>query len=126
MSSSDTVNPEAHAGQDKKRKRTVAYGRDEYLEYLRSDGWRQTKLRYMRSNMPKACYVCDTSWRKGAGFDFHHKTFENLGCERLIDIGLLCRECHNALHWGQKLRRMQLWTASKRNTVRKIGGLRRA
>ena len=103
---------------DAQYRRTVPRGREAYLEYLRSDAWRLVKLRYMRSRLPKSCYVCDAPWRPG--FHFHHKTYKTLGNERLTDIAPICPDCHEALHWGQKLRRMQLRRASKRNRVRRI------
>jgi hypothetical protein len=102
--------------------RTVAPGRDAYLQYLRSDAWRRVKLRYLASNLPKCCYVCQAPWRDG--FHFHHKTYKNLGNERLMDIGPLCPECHAALHWGQRVRRMNLWAVSKRNVVKQTRGLK--
>jgi hypothetical protein len=101
-----------------KARRTV-YGRDAYLAYLRSDAWRQVKLRYLQSGLPKHCYTCGAPWR--IGFHFRHRTFQTLGNERLSDIAPVCPACHEALHWGQKLRRMQ--QASKRDTARNIRGL---
>jgi hypothetical protein len=99
-------------------KRTIPYGREPYLAYLRSDAWRKVKLRYFASRLPKCCYVCKAPWRDD--FVFHHKTYKNLGRERLMDIGPMCRDCHDALHWGHKQRRMNLWAASKQKTVMKM------
>lgn len=64
-------------------KRTVARGA-EYYAYLRSDEWRDVKARYMASRLPKECYVCRSQWNRN--FHFHHRTYKNLGAERLMDI----------------------------------------
>ncbi len=72
--------------------------------------------------LTKCCYICGASWRDD--FQFRHKTYKTLGNERLMDIGPICRDCHDALHWGQKVRRLNLWRASKRNVVLKTRGLK--
>jgi hypothetical protein len=115
----------------------VAYGREAYLAYLRSQAWRQLKLRYMASKLPKCCYVCKAPWRDD--FVFHHRTYKNLGRARLMDIGPMCRDCHDALHWGMRLRRKQhqaagrkasamfdLWKASKPSNVKRMKERRNA
>lgn len=76
-------------------KRTVGRGA-EYYEYLQSDAWRETRIRYLKSRLPKECFVCRKPWENA--FVFHHRTYKNLGCERLMDIVPMCRPCHELLH----------------------------
>jgi len=76
-------------------KRTVKRGA-EYYAYLRSDAWYEVKLRYLQSKLPKNCYICAAPWSNA--FVFHHRTYKNLGCERLMDIVPVCRPCHDIVH----------------------------
>jgi len=67
-----------------------------YYEYIRSDAWRAVRRRYLQSKLPKHCAVCLKPWENS--FVFHHKTYKNLGCERLMDIAPVCRPCHELIH----------------------------
>jgi hypothetical protein len=67
-----------------------------YYSYIRSDAWKAVKLKYLKSKMPKDCGACDAPWCNS--MQFHHKTYKNLGCERLIDIVPVCAPCHKLIH----------------------------
>lgn len=73
--------------------RTVA--RAEYRDYIRSPAWAEVRRRYWASKLPQACYCCD---RTDVPLDLHHRTYKNLGNERLMDLIPLCRPCHEAAH----------------------------
>jgi 5-methylcytosine-specific restriction endonuclease McrA len=89
----------------------------DYFDYLQSDAWREVKRRYLRSARPKDCRICGAS-RFDARLDLHHRTYERLGRERLSDLVLLCRRCHDAVHALAKARRMPIWKASDPRRVR--------
>lgn len=88
--------------------RTVS--REDYANYIASDAWREVKRRYLRSKLPKLCYVCETA---NGPFDLHHRTYKNLGNERLMDLVLVCRDCHDAIHEIQRTNGWSLWRATK-------------
>ena len=67
------------------------------------------KRRYLQSNLSKHCYVCATPWE--SSFVFHHRTYKNLGCERLLDIVPVCRPCHDEVH-DRVNKGAQLWRAT--------------
>lgn len=76
-----------------KGKRTV--DRAGYYDYIQSEAWAAVKRRYWASKKPKCCYVCGEA---GGRLDLHHKTYKNLGNERLMDLVLVHRECHDLIH----------------------------
>jgi hypothetical protein len=84
---------EANALTDKQR---------EYREvYLCSDHWRW-KRRLALAAAEHRCQVCYGDKR----LDVHHRTYERLGQERVSDLTVLCRECHDLFHGsGRRLER---------------------
>jgi len=90
--------------------------RSEYRAYIQSHAWRTVRARYWASNLPKSCYVCDAPRR--AGMHLHHRTYKNLGSERLMDLVPLCPECHDAVHTAHRTdpsaARRGLWETTKR------------
>jgi hypothetical protein len=68
----------------------------DYHSYIRSPAWKAVKIRYLKSDMPKDCGVCDAPWSNA--MVFHHKTYKNLGNERLMDICPVCAPCHELIH----------------------------
>jgi hypothetical protein len=67
----------------------------DYEAYLRTPHWRAVRRRYWASKRPKRCAACGIA---GVPLDLHHKTYARLGKERLSDLTLMCRPCHEALH----------------------------
>lgn len=68
----------------------------DYRAYIRSPAWRALKKAFLRSHMPKNCIGC---WKPyHSNFELHHRTYVRLGLERLTDLCLLCRICHQAVH----------------------------
>lgn len=65
----------------------------EYAEYLTTPEWQETRGVALR----EAGYRCDDC-RSRQHLDVHHLTYERLGCERLEDLQVLCRDCHEDRH----------------------------
>lgn len=103
--------------------RTVS--RAEYRDYIQSPAWRATRQRYFTSRMPQACYVCGTP--RKPGMHLHHRTYKNLGAERLMDLVPVCPGCHELIHAifdadRPRWEREGLWYATKkaRTIVHKV------
>lgn len=66
-----------------------------YREYLQSDHWKSVRKKcYRQANYQ--CSLCDA---KNCELHVHHKTYENLGCERWWEECIvLCKECHERHH----------------------------
>lgn len=61
--------------------------------YLNSPHWRKKKnaaLDYAK----RLCQLCNNAWL----LDVHHRTYENLGCENVRDLIVLCTTCHDKFH----------------------------
>ncbi len=71
--------------------------RAEYKRYMRSDAWaaiRDVKLAC-------AAHKCERCGKR-ARLDVHHLTYDRFGGdERMTDLQVLCRPCHNKAH-GRK------------------------
>lgn len=91
-------------------RRTVPW--QAYGEYINSPDWRATRQRYLDSKLPKECFGCFAPWQ--SGFHFHHRTYKNLGAEKLSDIVPMCPGCHAMVHTLQRQKGLDLWTATKR------------
>lgn len=97
-------------------KKLKSFGFNSYNEYLESDHWKELKKRYWASKSPKYCIVC-----KKIDFVpiFHHRTYKNLGNERLMDLVLVCRDCHRIIHdnfnknFSVKPRSTNIWKTTK-------------
>lgn len=88
----------------------------DYQQYLRSEAWRKVKLRYLRSARSKDCSICGEPWSNA--MEFHHRTYERLGRERLSDLQVVCHGCHEAIHRFHKHSRLPLAKASAPRRVR--------
>lgn len=65
-----------------------------YHEYIKSKEWRAVRKRYKDSKLPWECAVCGDT----GALDLHHRTYKNLGHERLMDLLPLCKLHHQAVH----------------------------
>ncbi|ABG98339.1 conserved hypothetical protein [Rhodococcus jostii RHA1] len=68
----------------------------EYRRYINSPEWRRTRERYWSSKLPTDCYCCGRP--RHPGMHLHHRTYKNLGAERLMDLVPVCAECHDEIH----------------------------
>lgn len=92
----------------------------EYREYINSPAWRKKREDYWRSGMPKNCYCCGTP--RHSGMHLHHRTYKNLGNERLMDLAPMCQTCHERIHdlhrSSERWKMKGLWAATKQ--IRKL------
>jgi cytochrome c len=63
-----------------------------HRQYLQSPWWKQKRLEALEA-YGSICNRCGEY-----GCDVHHKTYKRIGAERLSDLEVLCRECHQAHH----------------------------
>jgi 5-methylcytosine-specific restriction endonuclease McrA len=86
-----------------------------YKEYIKSPEWRRTRDRYWASKLSKECFGCGTPRHKG--MHLHHRTYKNLGNERLMDLVPMCERCHQDVHdlhrSSPKWQKYGLWSATK-------------
>lgn len=72
--------------------------RIDYPEYLQSATW-QTKRRKKLVQANGRCQVCGSDAR----LEVHHNTYARVGNERMSDLLVLCRECHQLFHDERRL-----------------------
>ena len=68
----------------------------QYKDYINSPEWRRKREQYWQSKLSSNCYCCDTPRHKG--MHLHHRTYKNLGNERLMDLVPVCQACHSEIH----------------------------
>lgn len=73
----------------------------EYREYLASPHWQ--RIRRKKLSLHAECQrCCIPRWwansRDEHDFDVHHRTYDNLGHEKLEDLEVLCHRCHQFEH----------------------------
>lgn len=88
-----------------------------YTFYLQSRHWSEVKTRFWLSKYKKECSLCG---RSDVLLEVHHKTYKNIGHEKLIDLLYLCRGCHELTH--QYLKTYQGKHTNLWNAVRKLKG----
>jgi hypothetical protein len=73
--------------------------REKYHSYLKSYEWHQKKCEWIASGRPAFCFACEKAmpYVNAKGFNFHHRTYENLYNEKLDDLIPLCSEHHQEL-----------------------------
>ena len=65
----------------------------EYIEYLKSDDWKERR-KYLMELANWTCCQCDNK-----ATQLHHLKYDNLGNEELdIDVIPLCKDCHDNIH----------------------------
>jgi 5-methylcytosine-specific restriction endonuclease McrA len=65
---------------------------DYQTEYLFTDHWRWTSRR--KIEQVPYCEQCGVRWQ----LDAHHLHYRTLGMERMTDLIVLCRPCHEKEH----------------------------
>ena len=93
----------------------------EYREvYLQSDHWRRIR-EIALGDFEYRCAVCYSP----KNLDVHHRTYERLGNERVTDLTVLCRSCHELFHANgavKKPRQKKLATKKQIAYIVKLGG----
>ena len=64
-----------------------------YQEYIKSEPWKEKK----RERLDFAMYCCELCSNPN-GLEVHHRSYKNLGDERLNDMIALCETCHGVFH----------------------------
>jgi len=67
--------------------------RGEYHHYLLSSEWQSIRLKRIKFDG----YMC-TECGSREGLNVHHRTYERVGCEDIVDLVTLCRSCHKRRH----------------------------
>ena len=68
-----------------------------YNGYLKSSEWK-VKSKAVRKRAKGVCEKC----KKNPCEHVHHKTYQNVGNEKMCDLIAVCRKCHSELHDGKK------------------------
>ena len=78
---------------------------EEYeTKYLFSIHWREFRERVLTSQRERLgrniCERCppDANEKLATDLHVHHLTYERLGEERMEDVAILCRKCHDKIH----------------------------
>lgn len=80
----------------------------EYLEYLKSAEWAQTKIDLFLSR-GKKCELCESTNKIAV----HHRTYDNIFNEEPSDLIILCGHCHFKIHKKQILKKKKLKSKPK-------------
>lgn len=78
--------------------------RVDYNNYMNSIAWVMKKNEWQFSGRPLECWACGLLMPLNrSGFNFHHRTYKNLGNEKLDDLIPLCMTDHEQLskEWQQ-------------------------
>lgn len=67
-----------------------------HRQYLQSTAWKEFRTKAL-TTYGTICNRCGEY-----GTDVHHKTYDNWGNERLEDVEVLCRDCHQVEHTIQR------------------------
>ena len=67
-----------------------------YHDYLQTERWKEFRKTVLEHYGKKCCRCGREAW-----LNIHHLTYERLGCEKLSDVIVLCKECHMAEHAKQ-------------------------
>ena len=65
----------------------------DYKKYLKSDYWKGIKKQIHERDEYK-CRLCNSE----ENICVHHRTYKNLGNEKLEDLITLCEKCHKNYH----------------------------
>lgn len=74
------------------------YTKMPYREYLYTKHWKVTREAKLHA-VSHRCQVCNSP----KSLNVHHRTYERLGREKLEDLTVLCKECHELFHEHRKL-----------------------
>lgn len=90
-----------------------------YKDYLKSKHWKDLRIEYLNTDLPKKCLVCDNP-----NFQLHHRSYTRLGKERILDLIPLCGCCHKKIHDYIKLHNSKIQATHK--VIRKVFGWTRS
>lgn len=67
-----------------------------YADYLKTAHWRKTR----NSALTRAGWKCGRC-QSNVGLQVHHLSYERVGEERDADLEVLCKSCHEGLHFDE-------------------------
>lgn len=74
-----------------------------YHLYLRTPEWRRARA----AALLRSGYACSLDVNHTERLEVHHRTYENLGAERPVDLLVLCHACHELHHKAYGLPRRE-------------------
>jgi 5-methylcytosine-specific restriction endonuclease McrA len=74
--------------------RTAQLRKMPFAEYRQQPEWRVRRVQALT----RARYRCQMGASHDGPLDVHHNTYQNYGDERLEDLVVLCRSCHQKFH----------------------------
>jgi len=86
----------------------------DYYHYIKSKDWWFKKQEFRAGCSDPKCFIC---WDRKSSLDVHHKSYKNLGNERMEDLIFLCEKCHGDLHgrlsiYRKEMRQTMLWNVA--------------
>ena len=70
-----------------------------YCDYLKSEHWITTS-RLAQEHYGNKCTRCSET----KNLQTHHKSYANIGKEKLSDLDVLCKKCHKEEHTTKKIK----------------------
>jgi len=77
-----------------KTKRAFREPSGAYARYLKSNHWRNFRIKVL-TFWGYRCCIC----KEKSNLEVHHNTYERIGHEELQDCIAVCRSCHKAIHF---------------------------
>ena len=77
-----------------KKERRQILSDPSYDTYMKSDMWYRKREQFLENKKDRCCEVCG----KENANQVHHRTYQRLRLEKMSDLLLLCRECHEKFH----------------------------
>jgi hypothetical protein len=71
--------------------------RQRYRQYLKTDQWKRRRMGAIDA-ADGVCQMCGGKYR----LQVHHRHHENVGREEFADLNVLCANCHELRHTGNK------------------------
>lgn len=68
----------------------------DYRKYLRTRHWKRMKDKVYKYRKTVCCETCGSLLDRNV----HHKTYKRLWNEKVSDLIILCRACHESEHFG--------------------------
>jgi len=75
-----------------------------YKSYLHTNHWQKTRKKKLKSRN----FICQICGAKDTILDVHHRYYKTINKEKMMDLKVLCRECHTFYHKYFGLNKMKL------------------
>ena len=69
-----------------------------YYDYLETKEWKLKALQ-KKSRAKWKCQLCNSK----SELVVHHRTYESVGDEPMVDLTVLCKKCHTMFHTSREL-----------------------